>query len=528
MAYRPAFLDLSPRLRDVQAGLTVAIVALPLSMAIAIASGLGPDRGLVTAIVGGFLVSALGGTRHQIGGPAGAFIILVSACVMDIGVPGLILATMLSGVLLAALGLARIGGLIRFVPYPVIVGFSAGIGIIILASQMHDMLGLTLPGAEPGPLLEKLPALAAAQPSTRPESLAIAALTIAAILGCQRFVPRLPSLLIGVAVALLAGQVLPAETVADRFGALPAGLPLPVLPDITWAALEGALPYAGSFALLGAIESLLSGTVADQMAGTRMRPDDELIGQGLANLGVGLFGGFCTTGTIARTATNVRAGSAGPLSGMIHSGLLLVFLILAAPLAGAIPLAGLAGLLAIIAWNMIEWHAMAALARIDRAEALAMAVTLAVTLLRDLTEGIIVGTALAGIGFIARMSATARATLGAAPAPGVAPVADPDTMTCRLSGPVFFGAVVRIERLLDQIVARPRLVMIDMREVPFIDTTGARMIADFAARQTRRGTEVIVIGAIAPVRRALRGIRHAPDPETAARRLGLASPAPAP
>lgn len=516
MFYRPAFLDFRPARADLQAGLTVAIVALPLSMAIAIASGVGPDRGLVTAIVGGFLVSAMGGTRHQIGGPAGAFIVLVSACVAQIGIEGLVLATIMSGIMLAGIGLLRMGGTIRFVPYPVILGFSAGIGVIILSSQFKDLLGLHLEGAEPGPLVEKLPALADALPSAQADSLAIAALTIAVILGCQRFAPRLPSLLMGVGIATLAGLILPAETVADRFGALPAGLPMPTLPAISAEAIRAALPYAASFTLLGAIESLLSGMVADQMSGSRMRPDDELIGQGIANVGVGLFGGFCTTGTIARTATNVRAGSRGPGSGMVHSVILLVTLMIAAPLAGAIPLAGLAGLLTIVAWKMIEWHGITALARISRGDALTMAVTFLVTVLRDLTEGIIVGMALAGVLFIARMAQVSEAVAGEG-----FDSDDAQVMTCHLNGPVFFGAVSRMESLLDRILARPRLVILDVSGVPFVDTTGAQMIAGFAQRLTARGTNVIVTGARPRVRLALRGLRHARDAGVARRLAGL-------
>lgn len=512
MFYRPAILGLSVGRSDLQAGLTVAVVALPLSLAIAIASGVGPDRGLVTAIVGGFLVSALGGTRHQIGGPAGAFIVLVSACVAKIGVEGLVLATMMSGVMLAALGALRLGGVIRYVPYPVILGFTAGIAVIIAASQLRDLLGLHLAGPEPGAFADRLAALWAARASLQPASLAVAALTIGTILACQRFAPRWPSLLLGIAVATLAAQVLPAPTVAERFGALPAGLPMPALPALEAGALWAALPFAVSFTLLWAIESLLSGLVADQMSGSRMRGDDELIGQGLANIGAALFGGFCTTGTIARTATNVRAGSHGPASGMIHAGLLLAVLLLAAPLAGAIPLAGLAGLLLIVSWKMIEWHAILSLARISRGDAVTILATFLTVVLRDLTSGIILGMALAGIVFIARMARTS----GAEPAEDLAD-AEEDELILHLRGPVFFGSVARIEGLIDRIVARPRRLILDLAAVPFVDATGARMIADLAQRLERRGIMVILLGASGPLRASLGagegpgGLRHAPD-----------------
>lgn len=495
----------------------MAIVALPLSMAIAIASGVGPDRGLITAIVGGFLVSAMGGTRFQIGGPAGAFIVLVSTCVASIGVQGLILATMLSGVMLAAIGLFRMGGTIRYVPYPVILGFTAGIAVIIATSQFRDLLGLTLDGPEPGHLGPKLMALWAARGTLDTASLVVSLVTLIVILGCQRFAPRLPSLLIGVAVATLVAQFLPAETVADRFGALPAGLPMPSLPAISAETVMAALPYAVSFTLLGAIKSLLSAMVADQMAGSRMRPDDELIGQGIANIGVGLFGGFCTTGTIARTATNVRAGSGGPASGMIHSAILLAFLVVAAPLAGAIPLAGLAALLLIVAWKMIEWHAIFSLARISRVDALTMGATFLTVIFRDLTEGIILGVALAGIGFIAHMARESGAEPGAGWDHD-----EPDEMVCHLRGPVFFGSVARIEMLIDRIVARPRLLILEMTEVSFVDATGAQMISELSRRMEHRGIALVVVGANARVRRTLGGeIHHAASHAEAREMTGL-------
>lgn len=501
--YRPAGLrlPLTPDLRaDVLAGLTVAIVALPLSMAIAIASGLGPERGLVTAIIGGFLVSLMGGTRHQIGGPAGAFIVLVSGCVAAIGVPGLILATAMSGVMLAGLGLMRLGGYIRFIPYPVIVGFTAGIGVIIFASQIKDLLGLTLSRPEPGELLHKLPVLWEARASFSPAALGLALFTIAVIEGVKRAAPRLPSLLIGVVMATLVGLALPVETIAGRFGALPAGLPMPELPDLSlWRA---ALPFAIGFTLLGAIESLLSAVVADQMAGTRMRPDDELIGQGIANLGTALFGGFCVTGTIARTATNVRAGSGGPLSGMLHALILLGFLLIAAPLAGFIPLAALAGVLAIVAFNMIERPAIRALMRGYRGDALVLVVTFLLVVLRDLTEGITVGLALAGTIFIARMGQLS----------GVESVAqsDHDQLVLRLRGPLFFGAVAQVESALERIGAHPGTTVLDLTGVPFLDATGAELISGAARTRHGRGGRFVIAGASPALREILRA--HAETP----------------
>ena len=299
---------------DAVAGLTVAIVALPLSMAIAIASGLTPDRGLYTAIVGGFLVSALGGSRFQIGGPAGAFIVLVLAAVERHGVDGVILATALSGVVLLAVGFLRLGTFIKYIPYPVTVGFTAGIAVVIFASQLKELLGLTL-GKEPGPLLPKLAALAGALPTLNPAAVAVAALTMGGILALRRWRPQWPAFIIavGLAAVLTALLGLPVETIGSRFGGIPSSLPAPRLPELSAEKVAEVLPTALSFALLGGIESPLSAVVADSMSGRRHRSNCELVAQGAANIGAALFGGFCVTGTIARTATNVRSGARGPV-----------------------------------------------------------------------------------------------------------------------------------------------------------------------------------------------------------------------
>ena len=394
---------------DALAGLTVAIVALPLSMAIAIACGVGPERGLYTAIVGGFLVSALGGSRFQVGGPAGAFIVLVAACVLATGVEGLILATFLSGVILIAAAGLRLGAYIRYIPDPVTVGFTAGIAVIIFASQIREMFGLSLPGAEPGAIVAKVVALWAARGTVSWAAVGVAALTAGVILGLRRVRPHWPGMLI--AVVLAAGVValagLTVATIGTQFGALPHLLPAPALPEFGREEVLAALPWAASFALLGAIESLLSAVVADGMSGARHRSNAELVAQGVANIGSAVFGGFCVTGTIARTATNVRAGSRGPVSGMLHAVFLALFLLLAAPLAGFIPLAALAGVLAVVAWGMAGKEAMWALIRSSRGDAMVLVVTFPLVVFRDLTEGIVVGFALGGLGFIRRMSEAA-------------------------------------------------------------------------------------------------------------------------
>ena len=490
---------------DALAGLTVAIVALPLSMAIAIASGVGPERGLYTAIVGGFLVSLLGGSRYQIGGPAGAFIVLVSACVMQIGVPGLILATFLSGGVLMAAGALRLGTYIRYIPYPVTVGFTAGIAVIIFASQLREMFGLTLAGAEPGEIVAKVEVLWAARGTVTWAAVGVAALTAAVILGLRRVRPHWPGMLIAVAVGavVVAGLGLPVATIGSQFGALPQQLPVPELPDFTlWHA---ALPWAFSFALLGAIESLLSAVVADGMSGARHRSNAELVAQGVANIGAALFGGFCVTGTIARTATNVRAGSRGPVSGMLHALFLLVFLVVAAPLAGFIPLAALAGVLAVVAWGMAERHEFAALLRSSWGDALVVTVTFLLVVFRDLTEGIVVGFALAGLVFIKRMSESS----GMRDAPEAQRA---DRVVLHLEGPYFFGAAAQLGAVLDRIADTPRAMVLDFAQVPLIDSSGARGVLQLAARARRRGGQLYLVGLRPALRRALEA-QGAREPE---------------
>jgi SulP family sulfate permease len=491
---------------DALAGLTVAIVALPLSMAIAIASGVGPERGLHTAIVGGFLVSLLGGSRFQIGGPAGAFIVLVAACVMDLGLPGLLTATFLSGLLLLVVGALRLGTYIRFIPYPVTVGFTAGIAVIILASQLHDLFGLVLPAPEPSALVPRLGALWQARASLSLPAAGLALVTVAVILGLRRVRPHWPGMLIAIALAsgAAAALALPVETIGTRFGALPRLLPAPALPDLSRAALAAALPYAVSFALLGAIESLLSAVVADGMTGRRHRSNAELVAQGVANIGSAAFGGFCVTGTIARTATNVRAGSHGPVSGMLHALILLAVLMVAAPLAGFIPLPALAGVLVVVAWSMVEKEAFWSLLRASRADAMVVLATFLLVVFRDLTAGIVVGTALGGAVFIRQMSEAARLE-PATESPFDPAALPPGVVVYRLRGAWFFGAAATLGSVLDRIAERPRLFVVDLSDVPFVDTSGARSFEVLARSTARRGARLVLTGTTPAMRRLLAG-----------------------
>jgi sulfate permease, SulP family len=384
--------------KDAVAALTVAIVALPLSMAIAVASGVSPERGLYTAIVGGFVVSLLSGSRFQIGGPAGAFIVLVAATVARFGVEGLMLTVLMSGLMLALLGVLRLGSLIRHIPHAVTVGFTCGIAITIAASQLKDLGGLHLAGAEPGPLIPKLAALGGAIRTVGPAALALGVGSAALIFVLRRYRPTWPGMLIAVTWASLAAAWLhlPVETIGSRFGGLPHGLPIPHLPAISLHLVLQVLPAALSFTMLGGIESLLSAKVADGMTGRKHRSNMELIAQGLANMASALFGGISVTGTIARTATNVRAGGVSPLSGMMHSVFLLLFILFAAPLASFVPLAALAGVLIVVSWNMAEKAEFVRLLRDWRTAAVLLA-TFGLTLIRDLTTGIVAGCVLAAL-----------------------------------------------------------------------------------------------------------------------------------
>ncbi len=383
---------------DLAAALTVAVVALPLSMAIAVASGVSPIQGLYTSVIGGFLVSALGGSRFQIGGPAGAFIVLVSVTVAKFGLDGLLLTVFVSGVMLTVIGALRIGMLIRYIPHAVTIGFTCGIAVTILASQLRDLGGLTLSGSEPGPLLPKLSALGAALPTINPAALAVGAGTAALIFAIRRWRPNWPGMLTAVVAATLVAALahLPIETIGSRFGEIPRGFPMPRLPAFTWALFLQILPAALSFTLLGGIESLLSAKVADGMTGRKHRSNMELVAQGIANIASAMFGGISVTGTIARTATNIRAGARSPFAGMMHAGFVLLFILVAAPLARFIPLAALAGVLVVVSWNMAEKEEFLVLLRDWRTAAVLLA-TFGLTLIKDLTFGITVGCLLAAV-----------------------------------------------------------------------------------------------------------------------------------
>ena len=386
--------EYSPRLflGDLFAGISVALVAIPLSIAIAIASGAPPAAGLVTAIVAGFLISALGGSRVQIGGPTGAFIVVVYAVIAEHGYDGLVLATLMAGAILVVAGLLRAGSLIQFVPEAVVNGFTIGIAIVIAASQLKDFTGIVAPGL-PADFLPKMAALWTARASANWSAVAVGAGTLVAIVLVRRLLPRLPDRLTGTVLLSLLAALLawPVETIATQYGALPHSLPVPSLPVVTGSRIAELMPSAFVIAFLAAVESLLSAMVADRMIGGSHRPNAEVMAQGWANIGSGLFGGLPATGAIARTATNVRAGGKTPIAGMIHALVILVVLLTAGPLAGYLAMPALAALLMMTAWNMSEPHKWKSYWRAPNEERLLLVVTLLLTVLADLTVAIGVG-----------------------------------------------------------------------------------------------------------------------------------------
>ncbi|HJU30066.1 MAG TPA: SulP family inorganic anion transporter [Hyphomicrobiaceae bacterium] len=499
---------------DAAAGLTVAIVALPLSMAIAIGSGLSPEKGLYTAIVGGFLISALGGSRFQIGGPAGAFIALVAAIIERHGYDGLVLATMMAGSMMIAIGLLRLGTFIKYIPFPVIVGFTAGIAAIIVASQVKELLGLDL-AREPTALLPKVAALWESIGTLKPPALALSLLTVALIVGVRALRPKWPALLIAVAAASLVHVALGLDvaTIGTRFGEMPRHPPAPALPSFDLAKLQAVFPDAIAIALLGSIESLLSAVVADGMTGRRHRSNCELVAQGTANIAAVLFGGMCATGTIARTATNIRAGARGPVSGILHALFVLLFMLFLAPLAAHIPLACLGAVLAVVAWNMAEKHEFAGLLRSSWGDATVLMATFLLTVFADLTIAIGVGVTLSAFLFLHRMAETVEVQTGtrlvaedvADTANGEREAYEPAApgariLVYRISGAFFFGATAAVSSVLDRIGGRPEAFVLDFSNVPLVDSTAANALAGFVRSLRNSGTQVYFAGTSNTVR----------------------------
>ena len=511
-SFRPKLLDTLPgydRGRfsgDLSAGLTVGVLALPLAMAFAIASGMSPTAGIWTAIVAGFLISALGGSRVQIGGPTGAFIPIIYAIVADYGVQNLLIATMMSGVMLLAMGAFRLGSMIRFIPLSVVIGFTNGIAVVIFISQIKDFLGLKI-DALPGEFFGKMRALFDALPTLDLPTLSLSLASLAVLLGWNRvakdiaWMRRLPGPLAVLLIATAANALLqlPVDTIGSRFGGIPRELPDVGLPALSLGLIGKLIAPALAIALLGAIESLLSARVADAQIDDRHDPNQELMAQGIANIAAPLFGGFAATGAIARTATNVRTGGRTPVAGMLHAAVLLVIVLAAAPLAAHIPLATLSAIVVVVSVNMGEWHAFAPseLRRYSAAYRTILLATFFVTVVFDLTLAVELGMVLASLFFIWRMSDLTRMDrLPLEEHYGVEALtrADgtPRILAWRLSGSLFFGAANKLENLLLMQDGHPDAVILDLEKVISIDTTGLDILQTLQRNLARRGATLIL------------------------------------
>lgn len=499
--FRPRLLDslrgYSRRqfLADAGAGLTVGVVALPLALAFAIASGVKPEQGLATAIIAGFLISALGGSNVQIGGPAGAFIVIVYGIVQRYGLANLLIATMLAGVLLLALGALRLGALVRYIPVSIVIGFTNGIAVLIALSQLKDLLGLQI-AQMPADFFGQLQALGAHLHQFNPLALLMGLACAALVLLWPRLPARLqplpPTLVALVAAGLAAwGLQLPLETIGSRFGGIPAGLPDFAWPALEWQSVQRLVIPTLTIALLGAIESLLCARVADQMSEglPRHDPNQELMAQGVANMVAPLFGGLPATGTIARTVTNVRAGAATPVAGMVHAATLLLIVLVAAPLASAVPLAALAGILLVVALRMGEWHEFARLRQFNAPYRTILLGTFVLTVVFDLTVAVEVGLVLACFFFIYRMSTLFRAE----------PLDDatwlpPGARVLKLYGSLFFGAVGKVEGLAEQLPADCRELLLDMQLLVSMDSSGLDALAQLQRALARQGRRLTLCG----------------------------------
>ena len=491
-------------LADVTAGTIVGIVAIPLAIAFAIASGVTPQQGLYTAIVAGFIISALGGSRVQIGGPTGAFVVIVYGIVQKYGVDGLTVATVMAGVILVILGVARLGTAIKFIPHSVTIGFTAGIALIIASQQIDTALGLKT-GPLPAQVFERLAAYWRYIDTVNPYAIAITAATLAILIIWPKISTKLPAPFVALIAMTAVARLLhlPVMTIGDRFGVIHAGLPAPTFPHVTFTIVRELVAPAMTIAALGAIESLLSAVVSDGMIGSRHRSSMELVAQGVANIITPLFGGIPATGAIARTATNVKAGGRTPVAGMTHAVVLLLITLFFGKLAGLIPLAVLAGILLLVAYRMSEWRVFVAELSGPRSDAAVLLTTFFLTLLVDLTMGIGVGMVLASFLFMRRMSEVTDIRhitddLGE----DSDDLEEVDQISTRsvppgievyeIDGPFFFGAAEKFKDVLAEVFRKPKVLIIRMRHVPAIDSTGLNVLRDLV-RRTRHDRTLVLI-----------------------------------
>lgn len=494
--------DLATFFKDLIAGLTVGIVALPLAMAFGIGSGVKPEQGLYTAIIAGFLISFFSGSKVQIGGPTGAFMVILYNIMQKHGFSDLLLCGAIAGVILVFMGVFRMGTLIKYIPYPITSGFTSGIAVLIALNQIKDFFGLKIAGSMPADFFEKLEVLGRHFMTLDPTTTIFSLLSLAIILLWPRLVTRrLPgsiiALLLGTTVAVLIN--LPVETIGTKFGGIPSGLPAFHAPEITFAKIKLLLPDAMTIALLAAIESLLCAVVADGLTGDRHDSNTELVAQGIANIVVPFFGGIAATGAIARTATNIENGGKTPIAGLIHAGTLLVIVLIAAPLAKSVPLAILSAVTIMVAFNMGEWHEFTRLRKMPRSDALVLVATFGLTVIMDLTVAVEVGMVMAAFLFIKRVSETTQITK-------VTPESEPEgahhsligkdvpsgVMVYRIYGPFFFGAAEKMEEAFESIYDLPRVLILKMHTVPAMDATALNALESLYEKLQSRGCHLIL------------------------------------
>lgn len=490
---------------DLLAGIIVGIVALPLAIAFAIASGVSPEKGLYTAIIGGFVISFLGGSRVQIGGPTGAFVVIIYGIVQQFGINGLVIATLIAGVLLIIMGLARLGSIIKFIPYPVVVGFTSGIAVIIFTSQINDLLGLGLTSL-PADFIEKLAVILGNIGNINVYELAIGLSVIAFMILWPKVTTKIPAPMIAIVLTSVGAALfeLPVVTIGTRFGEIPHALESISLPQVSWADIKILIQPGITIALLAAIEGLLSAVVADGMISGKHRSNMELVAQGAANILSPLFGGIPATGAIARTATNVKNGGRTPVAGIVHAVVLLLIMLMFGRWATMIPIATLAGILMIVAYNMSEWQTFVQQIRGRKSDAIVLLTTFLLTVIIDITVAIQVGVVIAAVMFLRSMTSSATVTAitkemsndeGTEDWTTFSLVPIPDGVKVfEISGPMFFGAAYKFREALSVTDKPPKIVVIRMRNVPLIDATGVRTIEDVLSSFRRHGTVLVLSG----------------------------------
>ncbi len=489
--------------KDLMAGIIVGIVALPLAIAFAIASGVSPEKGLFTAVIAGFIISALGGSKVQIGGPTGAYIVIVYGIVQQFGVNGLIIATFLAGILLVIMGFARMGAIIKFIPHPLIVGFTSGIALIIFSSQIKDFTGLKM-GAVPPDFIEKWVSYAGHFAGANLYAIALASGTIIISLAWQRITHKIPGTLI--AILITTGAVyffqLPVETIGSKFGVISSALPHPSVPHINWTIIQQLIRPAFTIALLGGIESLLSAVVADGMTGGSHRSNMELVALGTANMVSAVFGGIPATGAIARTATNIKNGGRTPVAGIVHAITLLLIMLFVGKLAALIPMATLAGILVIVAYNMSEWRNFVAIMKGSRSDAAVMVVTFLLTVMVDLTVAIEIGMVLAVFLFMAKMTRFSNVKQltdqldDSEDTKDIMAISNfklpKGVIVYEINGPLFFGAAYKFKDAIRIVEDTPRVLIVRMRNVPIIDATGIRTLLEVEKACRSHGSKLVL------------------------------------